>query len=40
MAQGQWTNLNTWARYYKKEISRYCVSNEENFATTILNAVD
>ena len=40
MAQGQWTNLNTWARYYKREISRHCVSNEENFATTILNAVD
>ena len=40
MAQGQWTNLNTWAKYYKKEISTYYVSNKDNFATNILNSVD
>ena len=38
LEQGQWTQRNTWAKYYKKELSMYCTSREDNFASHILDA--
>ena len=39
MEQGQWTQHNTWSTYYKKELSVYCISNRDNFATQILTSI-
>ena len=38
MAQGQWTQLNTWAKYYHKEIIEH-VHNQDNYASTILDSI-